>query len=140
MADAMVYPMAFSARHSVELGLKMSIKELMEIYSKPKIKTRVTIDEVEIQKGLRSHNIEILTAILTGLLPIDSRLHEYSNVLLSYLSDYYFDDRGDMFRYAETVDGGQNLQNKHIEQVGLTHLCKRFIYLVNSDIGIIRGL
>lgn len=127
--DVMVYPMVFSARHAVELGLKLSIKELMGIYDLPLIDSRISIDMNGLNKELHQHDIESLTDYLEKLLAIDSRFSEYTEILRPLLSDYFFDKKGDMFRYAESIDGNPNLESEDITQVGLTHLYKRFLEL-----------
>lgn len=124
--DVMVYPMVFSARHAIELGLKLSIKKMMEIYSLPRLGERVQIDKSIVEKSLRDHDIEELTKHLLQLSKIDTRITDCANLLPPYLNDYFFDKKGDMFRYTDSLDGNANLESEIISQIGLTHLHKRF--------------
>lgn len=47
-----------------------------------------------------------------------------------YLTDYYFDKKGDMFRYAESRDNKSDLVEAEIAHVDLTRLYDRFSLLV----------
>lgn len=124
--DAMVYPMAFSARHCIELGLKISIHELMDFFDFPKLYGRVNMDIKEVNKQLLRHDIKALTEVLVSLFQIDNRFGSYEPDIVSYLSDYYFDEKGDMFRYAKSRNNTPNLASRNIGHIGLTQLYKRF--------------
>ncbi len=129
--DAMVYPMAFSARHGIELALKISIQELKDFLNLEKLESRVVnLDRNLIDKVLHEHNIKSLRDSFVTLLSIDKRLASYEKDVSPYLSDYYFDEKGDMFRYAESRDEISNLASQNINHVGLTQLYKRFSELV----------
>lgn len=129
--DVMVYPMAFSARHCIELGLKISIHGMMNFLDFPKLSGRVGINTDVVKKGLLQHDISILGDVLVSLLPIDSRLVPYGADIVPYLKDYYFDKKGDMFRYAESRDNTLNLAGGNIAHVGLKQLHRRFKELLN---------
>lgn len=129
--DVMVYPMAFSARHCIELGLKISIHGMMDFLDFPKLSGRVGINADAVKKGLLQHDISILGDVLVSLLPIDSRLVPYGADIVPYLKDYYFDKKGDMFRYAESRDNTLNLAGSNIAHVGLKQLHRRFRELLN---------
>lgn len=129
--DAMVYPMAFSARHGIELGLKISIHELKDFLDLDKLDSRiVNLDRKLIESVLLEHNIKALRDCFVSLLAIDKRLSIYASNMTPYLSDYYFDEKGDMFRYAKSRDEVLNLASQNINHVGLTQLHKRFFELV----------
>lgn len=129
--DAMVYPMAFSARHGIELGLKISIQELLDFMDMDKLSSRIKgYNRNEIDKVLLAHDIKALTESFVELLSVDKRLNEYEAKMSPYLSDYYFDVRGDMFRYAESRENIPNLANEQISHVALTQLRDRFSELV----------
>lgn len=53
----------------------------------------------------------------------------YETELVHYFEDYYFDGKGDMFRYAELKDNTPNLANRQIAHIGLTKLYQRFTAL-----------
>ncbi len=144
--DAMVYPMAFSARHGIELGLKISIHELLDFMDMDRLSLRVEgYNRNEIDKVILSHDIKSLTDIFVSLLSFDKRLERYETDMQPYLSDYYFDVKGDMFRYAESRENQANLANEQISHVALTRLRDRFSRLVElfesfySEIGILYG-
>ena len=120
--DAMVYPMAFCARHCIELGLKIGIKELLALYEMPKISNRVVVNRGDVNKHLLEHDIEELTNDLFALLPLDKRLGAYELDLGPIVKNYYFDDKGDAFRYAESRDNTPNLESRNVSHVGLTRL------------------
>lgn len=124
--DVMVYPMVFCVRHTIELGLKMSISQLIELYELPMISRRISIDVNDLNKELHQHDIEKLTVYLEKLINIDYRFTDCFTLLRPLLEDYFFDKKGDMFRYAESIEGNSNLESVNISQVGLSHLYKRF--------------
>lgn len=128
--DVMVYPMAFSARHCIELGLKISIRRLMDFLGMPKLKERVSIDVRRIERDLLQHDIRVLASALASLVSVDARFVPYEKDMVPYLEDYYFDEKGDRFRYAEARDNTWNLAGKNITHVGLTQLYTRFMALV----------
>lgn len=127
--DVIVYPMAFSARHGIELGLKISIREMLDFLDLDKLGKRVTVDREGIKKNLLEHNIKTLTDDLISLLQIDDRLKNYEDKMVPYLSDYYFDEKGDMFRYAESRESKPNLADHNIGHISLTQLYDRFMEL-----------
>jgi len=144
--DAMVYPMAFSARHGIELGLKISVRELLDFMDMDKLSSRVKgYNREEIDKVLLSHDIKALTDSFVSLLSFDKRLSEYETNMSPYLTDYYFDVKGDMFRYAENRENQANLAKEQITHVALTQLRDRFVELVKlfehfySEIAILYG-
>lgn len=76
----MVYPMAFSARHCVELGLKISIRELRDFLDFDKLKLRIDKAEiVRIDKDLLEHDLESLADTMFGLMKIDRRFLKYKS-------------------------------------------------------------
>ena len=129
--DAMVYPMAFSARHCVELGLKISIRELRDFLNFKKIASRINrLDVGQLDKMLLEHDLQSLANSMFAFMKIDRRFLAYKSLMEPYLCDYYFDKKGDMFRYAESRDKTSNLVEANIEYIGLTTLYERFSMIV----------
>lgn len=129
--DVMVYPMAFSARHGIELGLKISIQKLKEFLDLDKLESRIVdLDRKFIETVLLEHNIKDLRDCFVSLLAVDKRLVLYDTNMTPYISDYYFDEKGDMFRYANSREEVPNLASQSIAHVGLTQLYSRFSELV----------
>lgn len=80
--DIYIYPLFYCARHSVELGLKVAIRLLLEIYG---LKKCVLPDEAK--ESLASHDIPKLSSILKTLIGIDDRLCVAYSEATVYLAD-----------------------------------------------------
>lgn len=101
--------MFYCARHSTELGLKIVIRNILEIYRLKKC----TIPE-DANISYATHDIAKLSDILKLLIAIDNRLlAEYPKASI-YLADYQDDELSDLFRYATSVDGSPNLASANI--------------------------
>lgn len=119
--DIYIYPLFYCARHSVELGLKVAIRVLLEIYS---LKKCVLPDEAK--KSLASHDIPKLSSILKTLIGIDDRLCVAFSEATVYLADYQDDPLSDLFRYANAVNGTPNLATANISSIDVDLLYQHF--------------
>ena len=110
--DIYIYPMFYCARHSAELGLKIAIRNILEIYRLKKC----AIPE-NANKSYATHDITQLSDILKLLITVDNRLRaEYPSASI-YLADYQDDELSDLFRYATSVDGSPNLASANISSI-----------------------
>ena len=110
--DTYIYPMFYCARHSTELGLKIVIRNILEIYRLKKC----TIPE-DANISYATHDIAKLSDILKLLIAVDNRLlTEYPKASI-YLADYQDDELSDLFRYATSVDGSPNLASANISSI-----------------------
>lgn len=119
--DIYIYPLFYCARHSVELGLKVAIRLLLEIYG---LKKCVLPDEAK--ESLASHDIPKLSSILKTLIGIDDRLCVAYSEATVYLADYQDDPLSDLFRYANAVNKKPNLASKNISSVDIDLLYLHF--------------
>lgn len=110
--DIYIYPLFYCARHSVELGLKVAIRALLEICN---LKKCVVPDGAK--KSLASHDIPKLSNILKTLIGIDDRLCVAYSEATAYLADYQDDPLSDLFRYANAVNEKPNLASANIASV-----------------------
>lgn len=119
--DIYIYPLFYCARHSVELGLKVSIKTILEIYHLKKCKVPDAA-----KTSLTSHNITDLSAILKALTVIDDRFFAAYSKATAYLADYQVDPESDLFRYTNAVNGTPNLAAANIGSVDVDLLYYHF--------------
>lgn len=119
--DIYIYPLFYCARHSVELGLKVAIRLLLDIYG---LKKCVLPDEAK--KSLASHDIPKLSSILKTLIGIDDRLCVAYSEATVYLADYQDDPLSDLFRYANAVNKKPNLASENISSVDIDLLYLHF--------------
>lgn len=122
--DSLVYPMAFAARHCVELGLKITIRDMMHLLDFPKVARKIAFDKEKAQKALLSHNVENLTETWKNLLKIDKRLGKFEDEIIDWCKEYFFDPDETMFRYEKSKDGSSNLEG-NVSQVSLSVLYGR---------------
>ena len=110
--DIYIYPMFYCARHSAELGLKIAIRNILEIYRLKKCAIPENANE-----SYATHDITQLSDILKLLITVDNRLRaEYPSASI-YLADYQDDELSDLFRYATSVDGSPNLASANISSI-----------------------
>lgn len=119
--DIYIYPLFYCARHSVELGLKVSIKTILEIYHLKKCEVPDAA-----KKPLTSHNITDLSDILKALIVIDDRFFAIYSKATAYLADYQVDPESDLFRYTNAVNGTPNLATANIGSVDVDLLYYHF--------------
>lgn len=110
--DTMIYPVVYNIRHSIELSMKIIIEYLLHIYNFRK----VSFCE-EDKKKIYTHDIEKLDAIIQKYYSFDHRIIEKYDRVQPYLKDYYFDKKGDVFKYESDKDG-----NPHLIKLGINSI------------------
>lgn len=110
--DTMIYPVVYNARHSIELSLKIVIQYLIYIcdFRKEPFKQ-------EDKKKIFTHDIERLDGIVQTYYSFDHRITEKYDKIQPYLEDYYFDKKGDVFKYESDHDG-----NPHLIKLGISSI------------------
>ena len=108
--DTMIYPVVYNVRHSIELSMKIIIEYLLHIYNFRK----ATFCE-EDKKKIYTHDIEKLDAIIQKYYSFDHRIVERYDKIHPYLQDYYFDKKGDVFKYESDQNG-----NPHLIKLGIS--------------------
>jgi mRNA-degrading endonuclease YafQ of YafQ-DinJ toxin-antitoxin module len=105
--DILVYPLVFSARHSIELFLKETIRKinrLRRIYNEDEL--NIFIQKTHSLKSIWNKYVEI--SIKT-----DRRFIYYRNRLSIYVDEFEkIDLEGQTFRYSSNVKGLKNLVNQ----------------------------
>lgn len=110
--DSMVYPILYSARHSLELFFKNQIHQLYHI---EKIITGAT-NPIR----MNTHDIDTLFSELTRLSNYDDRYKNYIDSLSAYVFDYIdVDNSGESFRYPESNDGAKSLSELYCVNLGI---------------------
>lgn len=110
--DTLIYPVVYNARHSVELSLKIILEHLIYIYDIKK-QTFATEDK----RKLYTHDIRLLDSIVAKYYLIDRRIVEKYDMVRPYLQDYYFDTKGDVFKYESDHNG-----NPHLIKLGISSI------------------
>lgn len=102
--DVAVYPVFSCSRHSIELYLKLIIKQLLHIY-----KIKIGGDKIygNIKKeNSKLHSIKQLKNNLKSLFIVDPGCKKEFSANLKYfgflIKDYYFNDRSTAFRYTHS--------------------------------------
>lgn len=122
--DTLVYPIVFCMRHCIELGIKINIRTLLDFKC---LSVRIASNTVaDVKNNLHIHDIEILAGMLNDLSKIDSRYSNLMGDLTTRLAEYFFDKKGDMFRYAESTEEQGNLENVDISHVAILTLYMNF--------------
>ncbi|MGN1222799.1 MAG: hypothetical protein ACI4T1_01555 [Christensenellales bacterium] len=114
--DIGVYPFIFCCRHSIELSLKVIIKNLIIIYKrKNNIKTRN--DYIcKLERVCKQHNIYSLYNELINFKDFKNELQEAFDNFGHFedcIKDYFFDVDGDSFRYTYK----RNLENINLSEI-----------------------
>lgn len=122
--DILVYPIVFCMRHCIELGIKINIRILLD-FKCLSVRIASNID-ADVKSNLHMHDIEILARMLNNLSILDSRYSNLMGDLMTRLAEYFFDKKGDMFRYAESTEDQSNLENVDISHVSIITLYKNF--------------
>lgn len=110
--DTMIYPVVYNVRHSIELSMKIIIEYLLHIYNFRK----VSFGE-EDKKKIYTHDIETLDTIIQKYYSFDRRIKEKYDKVHPYLKDYYFDKKGDVFKYESDHNG-----NPHLIKLGISSI------------------
>lgn len=132
--DSMVYPIVYSARHSLELFLKLQIHLLYTV-------EEVVIGEEPDQFNMNTHSISDCFEEFERLTNIDDRYEVHVTKLREYSNDFaQIDDTGETFRYPDDHQGAKHLLNLYCINLGnfadrYTQMCE-----VISDIECITGL
>ena len=117
--DWMVYPIAYNARHSIELYFKIIIEKLNKISSiKNPQKTQ--------HCNTHTHDIEILLKHIINLSSIDRRIPPYCKDIESLVKVYYFDRNGDAFKYESDTRNHHHLEKNNISHISINTLGKQF--------------
>ena len=110
--DTMIYPVVYNVRHSVELSMKIVIEYLLHIYNFRKVSFCN-----EDKKKIYTHDIETLDTIIQKYYSFDHRIKEKYDKVHPYLKDYYFDKKGDVFKYESDQNG-----NPHLIKLGISSI------------------
>lgn len=110
--DIMIYPVVYNVRHSIELSMKIIIEYLLHIYDFRKVSF-----SDEDKKKIYTHDIEVLDAIIQKYYSFDYRIIEKYDKVHPYLKDYYFDKKGDVFKYESDHNG-----NPHLIKLGISSI------------------
>lgn len=126
--DELVYPLVYCCRHSIELGLKIIINNIATI---EKCKSK-SIDANLRKKVLHSHSIQKLDEHLKSIVIVDKRIAELYSKISPLLVDYFFDLKGDAFKYSQGIDGKEILKEAKIGSISLTVLNEKFSFVTKS--------
>lgn len=130
--DELVYPIVYCCRHSIELSLKIAIENILQLqkHREEKYKNVSFPGELsdKVKKTLAHHSIEDLDRVLKEIIAVigDSRLESGYLDISVLLQDYFFDDKGDAFRYARSLDQTPILANNGIHSIAITTLEEKF--------------
>ena len=110
--DTMIYPVVYNVRHSIELSMKIIIECLLHIYNF----RNVSFCEKD-KKKVYTHDIEALDTIIQKYYSFEHRIVERYDKIHPYLQDYYFDKKGDVFKYESDQNG-----NPHLIKLGISSI------------------
>ena len=103
--DPLIYPLLFSARHSIELFMKEIINHLETI-------NKMINKKIEYKNHILFHDISILWDYLKSLALFDKRIREPVNQLDEYITDYFdIDLTGETFRYPFDTNNKHHLDD-----------------------------
>lgn len=127
--DLLIYPIVYSARHTIELFLKYQLFKLKYINEKAR---GLEFEE----KIIKTHNIDELWADFKNLTAIDARFKPYINNLEEFISDFCeVDNTGETFRYPFDHEGARHLTD--LSCINIEIFERRFIklYDIIEEIG-----
>ena len=154
-ADPMVYPIIFCARHSIELCLKWLLKQIrwIKILKENKklfINYRTATNEedsiryatqlenkrehLEVEMKTKTHDIKKLCNLICEHYEIDVNIKKCFDIILPYLSDYFIDPAGDVFRYWNDNSGAPNLESRDIRLISLDIFKEKYDIIYNKII------
>lgn len=140
LTDPMVYPIIFCARHSIELCLKWLLRQISSIKiikenKKLFINYKTATNEADIisystqlenkyeclgiEIKTKTHDIEKLCELICEYYDVDVNIKKFFDIILPYLSDYFIDPAGDVFRYWNDSSGEPNLESRDIRLISL---------------------
>lgn len=110
-ADALVYPIVFSARHTIELFLKSQLYNLQYINAKAQ--------GIEFEQKIQTtHSIRNLWQEYKELTAVDARYEPHINALEEFMVDFYeIDDSGETFRYPFDHE-----DTRHLTELGCINI------------------
>jgi len=128
-ADLLIYPVVYSARHTIELFLKNQLFNLKYINSKAK--------GVKFESQLiNTHEIKELWNQFKKLSAVDIRYEPYTKDLEEYISDFYqVDNTGETFRYPFSHEDVRHLTD--LACINIDIFEKRFtqLYKMIDELG-----
>lgn len=125
--DELIYPLVYCCRHSIELSLKIIVRNIEKIEEIKQIK----IDSSLRKKILHSHSIENLSTLLQSISKeADSRISDSYSQISPLLNDYFFDLNGDAFKYTSGAGGVEILKINSIASISVTILKEKFHVLM----------
>lgn len=124
--DTMIYPVVYNVRHSIELSMKIVIEYLLHIYDFRKVSF-----SQEDKKKIYTHDIETLDAIIQKYYLFDHRIKEKYDKVQPYLKDYYFDKKGDVFKYESDHKGNPHLIKLGISSISYDVLKRKYNEMMN---------
>ena len=119
--DTMIYPVVYNIRHSIELSMKIVIEYLLYMYE-----FRNASFSPEDKKKIYTHDIETLDEIIQKYYSFDHRIKEKYDKVHPYLNDYYFDKKGDVFKYETDHNGKPHLIKLGISSISYDVLKRKY--------------
>lgn len=114
--DIGVYPFIFDCRHSIELSLKVIIKNLITIYKRKNNITTKNEYICKLERVCKQHDINSLYNELINFKDFKNELQDAFNQFVHFedcIKDYCFDVDGDSFRYTYK----RNLENINLSDI-----------------------
>ena len=127
--DAIVYPLVYSARHAIELSLKIFIDLILEIIHFKGDKVKKPINPIEVRKNRHTHDIKKLTAFISEIYDFDERISDIYATHSKNIDLFYIDPEGDMFKYQRSTAGAERLKEERITHICLDLFVSQFLEL-----------
>lgn len=122
--DLLIYPIVYSARHTIELFIKNQLFKLKYINSKAQGKKFES-------KIKETHDIKELWTTFKSLSSVDVRYRPHTNILQEYILDFCeVDNTGETFRYPFDHKGVRHLTD--LWCINIEFFEKRFIKLYEA--------
>ena len=119
--DTLIYPVVYNARHSIELSLKIIIEKIIYIYD---VKNFEFTDADK--SKVYTHDLKTLDDIVKAYYSVDKRIVVYYDQISPYLQDYFFDTKGDVFKYETDYNGNPHLIKLGISSIGYDVLKRKY--------------
>ncbi len=127
--DQLIYPIAYSARHTIEIFLKNQLYKLKYISAK------ATGNEFE-SKLINTHSINDLWTDFLSLTSLDDRYKKYTDKLHDYILDFVkIDDTGETFRYPFDHEDDRHLTELYCINITIFETRFNELYEIIDDIG-----
>ncbi len=113
--DTLVYPILYSIRHGLELGIKHLLRKISVLAS-------VNFDLKEIEH----HNLEDLWKVWSDNAPFDRRLHAEWETINKIVAQFHLaDSSGQVFRYHLDTNDKKTLEDKqHVDLVSVNTIAE----------------